>query len=592
MLSAAMEGAHGFLIDGNPKDGAQAEIFEKFIGSTSGVISLSVSDGERLKRLLKRGKTSGAYRDDDNKKTIEKRLKKFHAKKGPVLSYFDDRGKLAYINGEGSVEEVNKAMVKQMDKWILKDSKMILASGFPGCEKEVHLQNLRDKFGYVSFNADELLRAEVEAGTAEGAAIGAALEILENASTTEDAADLGRGSDGEPKTEAELAAEAEEAAEAAAWAAAELRRLLPAIVRREMVSAALLTGVQGFVLADWPKNLEEVNIFEKEIRPCDACVIISAKNEERARERVATTESGENLLTAWEQQGAPLMNYFRRRGKLVELKLGAEGYEDDDDEDEDDADENVDDDETEKETFEQKQERIFKEAIRQLGILLNVDLSEAKVDSSEQQPLKGVDVVFVVGGPGSGKGTQCERLKDKFGLIHLSSGDLLRQEVEAGTPLGIEMNEMMKQGKLVPMETVLGLLRSAMEKAVKEGSTGFLIDGYPREVEQGVAFESQVAPCSVCLYYKATDATMTSRLLGRGETSGRADDNEETIKLRLKTFHDQTMPVISFYSDSGKLVEVDAELPPEEVFRRTIRGFEEMRFGEAQANFKGGAPTW
>ena len=105
----------------------------------------------------------------------------------------------------------------------------------------------------------------MEAGTAEGAAIGAALEILENASTAEDAADSGRGSEGESKTEAELAAEAAEAAEAAAWAAAELRRLLPVIVRREMVSAALLTGVQGFVLADWPKNLEEVNIFEKEV---------------------------------------------------------------------------------------------------------------------------------------------------------------------------------------------------------------------------------------------------------------------------------------------------------------------------------------
>ena len=113
-----------------------------------------------------------------------------------------------------------------------------------------------------SLSSDELLRAEVEAGTAEGAAIGAALEILENASTAEDAADSGRGSEGESQTEAELAAEA---AEAAAWAAAELRRLLPAIVRREMVSAALVTGVQGFVLADWPKNLEEVNIFEKEV---------------------------------------------------------------------------------------------------------------------------------------------------------------------------------------------------------------------------------------------------------------------------------------------------------------------------------------
>ena len=105
-------------------------------------------------------------------------------------------------------------------------------------------------------------------------------------------------------------------------------------------------------------------------------------------------------------------------------------------------------------------------------------------------------IIWVLGGPGSGKGTQCARLVARYGFIHLSSGDLLRDEVASGSEKGKELNAIMEKGQLVPREVVLDLIRSAIEKNVATAK-GFLIDGYPREVEQGIDFENKVAIQSV-----------------------------------------------------------------------------------------------
>uniref|UniRef100_A0A914WBQ4 Nucleoside-diphosphate kinase n=1 Tax=Plectus sambesii TaxID=2011161 RepID=A0A914WBQ4_9BILA len=109
-------------------------------------------------------------------------------------------------------------------------------------------------------------------------------------------------------------------------------------------------------------------------------------------------------------------------------------------------------------------------------------------------PLKkaNVPIFFICGGPGSGKGTQCERIVAKYGLTHLSSGDLLRAEVHSGSARGSQLLKVMEAGELVPLEIVLDLIKEAMLQAVQKGSKGFLIDGYPREVKQGEQFESEV----------------------------------------------------------------------------------------------------
>ncbi|XP_059471134.1 adenylate kinase isoenzyme 1 isoform X2 [Neocloeon triangulifer] len=192
-----------------------------------------------------------------------------------------------------------------------------------------------------------------------------------------------------------------------------------------------------------------------------------------------------------------------------------------------------------------------------------VQIERKQIDTT---PLKesGVPIIWVLGGPGSGKGTQCERIVAKYGFTHLSSGDLLRAEVASGSSRGQQLNATMELGELVPLEVVLDLLKEAMVSKLSE-SKGYLLDGYPREAAQGEQFEREVAPCSLVLFFNCTDATLTERLLKRGQSSGRVDDNEETIKKRLNTFHQHSRPVIQNYASKCK--DINAERAPDEIFK-------------------------
>lgn len=176
-------------------------------------------------------------------------------------------------------------------------------------------------------------------------------------------------------------------------------------------------------------------------------------------------------------------------------------------------------------------------------------------------------ILFVLGGPGSGKGTQCDKIVAKYGFTHLSTGDLLRDEVQSGSERGKALNAIMEKGELVSLDTVLTLLKEAMIKKAAS-SKGFLIDGYPRELEQGKKFEADVAPVESILYFEVADETMKKRLLHRAQTSGRVDDNEETIVKRLKTFHNHTQPVIDYYTQQNKVLKIVAEGTVDEIFKQ------------------------
>ncbi|KAL5109317.1 adenylate kinase [Taenia crassiceps] len=180
------------------------------------------------------------------------------------------------------------------------------------------------------------------------------------------------------------------------------------------------------------------------------------------------------------------------------------------------------------------------------------------------EKLKGAKVIFVLGGPGSGKGVQCEKIVAKYGFNHISSGDLLRDEVQSGSPRGKELQAIMEKGELVSLEIVLALIKDAMLKLIDK-SPYFLIDGYPRELEQGTRFEKEVAQCFAVLHLKVSEEVMKQRLLKRGETSGRADDNEATIVQRLKIFEEKTAPVIKHYTQKGKVIKIDASKTIDEV---------------------------
>ena len=201
-------------------------------------------------------------------------------------------------------------------------------------------------------------------------------------------------------------------------------------------------------------------------------------------------------------------------------------------------------------------------------------------------------IYFVMGGPGSGKGTQCEKLIKSYGMVHLSAGDLLRAEVKSGSAEGKKIAKIIEEGKIVVSETTVGLLRKAMSQA--DGP--FLIDGFPRSMSNLQAFEAELGPCEFMLFLEVrhstlcvrhsspatvahsyarvracsqvSEAEMEKRLLKRGVSSGRSDDNAETIRKRFHTFVSESMPVMDELEQRGVVHKVNAEASADEVYSR------------------------
>ncbi|KAJ8729701.1 hypothetical protein PYW08_001282 [Mythimna loreyi] len=173
-------------------------------------------------------------------------------------------------------------------------------------------------------------------------------------------------------------------------------------------------------------------------------------------------------------------------------------------------------------------------------------------------------IVWILGGPGSGKGTQSAKVVDKYGYTHLSTGDLLRAEMDKGGEMAKTLSTIINRGELVPTEHVLSLLKSEMHAKVTAGTKGFLVDGYPREKAQGIAFEKDVAPATAILYFEATDDTLVKRMRYRGATTGRSDDNEFAIQQRLKSHHETKQALLDEYP--SKITKIDAEFSVDAVF--------------------------
>lgn len=183
-------------------------------------------------------------------------------------------------------------------------------------------------------------------------------------------------------------------------------------------------------------------------------------------------------------------------------------------------------------------------------------------DAGEDHPSE-YRVVYVLGGPGSGKSTQCSKISSEFGFSHLSAGDLLQKEVESGSEEGKMIRDLKKEGKLVPSEIVVKLLQQAMRRSE---SKKFLIDGFPRNEENLAAAENimKIEPDAI-LFFDCSEQEAIRRLLSRNQ--GRADDNAETIRNRLKVYSESTVPVINYYNSKGKVRKIDAERPIEEVYQ-------------------------
>lgn len=177
--------------------------------------------------------------------------------------------------------------------------------------------------------------------------------------------------------------------------------------------------------------------------------------------------------------------------------------------------------------------------------------------------------IILFGPPGSGKGTQSEKLISKFGLKHLSTGDLLRTEIAAQTPLGLEAKNFMDKGQLVPDEVVIGMISSALEANPK--ARGFLFDGFPRTEAQSEALDKLLklkqTEIGVVLALMVSEEELVHRLLNRGLTSGRSDDNnEEVIRERIAEYHRKTSAVADYYSRFNKVVNIPGEGTVDQIF--------------------------
>ena len=187
--------------------------------------------------------------------------------------------------------------------------------------------------------------------------------------------------------------------------------------------------------------------------------------------------------------------------------------------------------------------------------------------------------LILFGPPGSGKGTQSANIIQKYGLIHLSTGDLLRSEIGNKTPLGLEAKKFMDQGLLVPDEVVIGMISSKLE--ANPEARGFIFDGFPRTTAQAEALDKLLTlkktAISVVLSLEVPEDELIKRLLNRGLTSGRSDDaSEEVVKARIVEYHNKTAPVADHYAKFGKFKKVKGDGTEEEVFELLSKELNEL----------------
>ena len=198
-------------------------------------------------------------------------------------------------------------------------------------------------------------------------------------------------------------------------------------------------------------------------------------------------------------------------------------------------------------------------------------------------------IVVFLGPPGAGKGTQAQRLAEEKGFIHISTGDLLREAVKNGTPLGLKAKEYMEMGELVPDELIVAMIKEKLPKGGK-----VILDGFPRTVNQARALEQMLEEIGERLekviLFEVPDEVVVERLSGRRidpktgkvyhvkynpppegvEVIQRDDDREEVVRKRLKVYREQTQPLVDYYRQKGILEVVDASQPPEEVYRQLL----------------------
>ncbi|XP_023930387.1 adenylate kinase isoenzyme 5 isoform X1 [Lingula anatina] len=560
--------AAGFIIAGYPRDMKQLKEYNKYIEKVDIAFILDCEESTSKERL--KGRLTATGRIDDNENAVARRLEFFKQNTLPVAKHFDEQGKLLVIDGDRDTDETFFELCMAFDNIffpsppaarvpsppksprktsgrrprsrtssqtpvnsekpadappteteeeetgdsgheVLKNAKVVFVIGGPGSGKGTQCERMVQKYGFTHLSTGDLLRAEVKAGTPRGKQLAAKMQKGE---------------------------------------------LVPMYSVLGLLKDAMIKHApksKGFILDGYPRELKQATNFEDKICKCQFVLYFDVSDPvmtERLLERGKTSgrsddneETIKERLKTFHEVTEPVITHFEAEDRVKRV----------------DSNGSIDD-------VWAKVQPIMDELVSAIGLArLNIDVT----------PLKKCKVFFVVGGPGSGKGTQCEKIVQKYGFTHLSTGDILRDTVKSGSPMGKQLNQMMESGQLVPLETVLDLLKEQMVK--KASSTkGFLIDGYPRELDQGIKFENEIKEVECVVYFEVSEKVMKERLMHRAKTSGRVDDNEETIAKRLKTFKECTTPVIKYYEEKKKAAKVNAEGSIDDVWNLTEKALDQF----------------
>lgn len=185
--------------------------------------------------------------------------------------------------------------------------------------------------------------------------------------------------------------------------------------------------------------------------------------------------------------------------------------------------------------------------------------------------------IVLFGAPGSGKGTQSAKLIDEYGLYHISTGEVLRKHIKEGTELGKIADSYISKGQLIPDDLMIRILDDVLEKEAS-GKKGVVFDGFPRTIPQAEALKELLRKRGTDLHavvgLEVPEEELIERMLNRGKETGRADDNPETIKNRLKVYHDQTHPLRAYYDKEGKYLAIDGSGIVDEIFENIAAGLE------------------
>lgn len=196
-----------------------------------------------------------------------------------------------------------------------------------------------------------------------------------------------------------------------------------------------------------------------------------------------------------------------------------------------------------------------------------------------RQPCPQPNVVFVLGGPGAGKGTMCELAESQLGWTHLSTGDLLRAELEAASPIAARIEEFITAGKLVPNDIVVTLLKQAMEHVTRTtGRNNFLLDGFPRSLSNLEAWHEtfgRETALPKMIYFECPYPVLEKRIMARAKYTGRSDDNIESVKLRFDTFKAETLPTVEHFKRKKRCVEIDTSQDRQTVYNLVLNSLAE-----------------